>query len=60
MQSILNVSVFRNCNLVVRMCVTVVCSETENLKFCSIKVYIRATNALLAEKILRFGEIYTT
>ena len=29
----------------------VTCSETENLRFCSAKTYIRATNILLAEKM---------
>ena len=44
----------------VRMCVMNVGLESEILRFCSTKVYIRATNVLLAEKNLRFGEIYVT
>ena len=44
----------------VRMCIMVVCSETENLRFCSVKVYIKATNLFLAEKSLRFDEICVT
>ena len=37
----------------VKLCIMSVASETENLRFCSVKVYINATNAFLAEKILR-------
>ena len=37
----------------VRMRIMVACSETENLRFCSVKSYINATNVLLAEKTLR-------
>ena len=44
----------------VKLCIMSVASETENLRFCNTKVYIRATNVLLAEKNLRFGEIYVT
>ena len=44
----------------VRMCIMSVASETEILRFCSTKAYVRATDVLLAEKILRFGEIYVT
>ena len=43
-----------------RMCIMNVGLKTEILRFCSIKAYIRATNVLLAEKNLRFGEIYVT
>ena len=37
----------------VRMCIMNVGLESENLRFCSVKIYINATNALLAEKTLR-------
>ena len=37
----------------VRMCIMNVGLETENLRFCSVLIYIDATNALLAEKSLR-------
>ena len=42
------------------MCVMNVGLETENLKFCSVKIYIRATNVLLAEKKFEIGEICVT
>ena len=35
------------------MCIMNVGLETENLRFCSVKTYISATSALLAEKSLR-------
>ena len=44
----------------VRMCIMIVGLETENLRFCSVLIYINTTKVLLAEKILRFGEIYVT
>ena len=44
----------------VRMCIMNVGSETENLRFCSIEIYINTTNVLLAEKNLRLGEICVT
>ena len=34
--------------------------ESENLRFCSIGIYINTTNVLLAEKNLRLGEICVT
>ena len=37
----------------VRMCIINVGLESENLMFCSVKIYISTTNALLAEKSLR-------
>ena len=37
----------------VRMCIMSVASESEILRFCSVKVYIKATNVLLAEENLR-------
>ena len=37
----------------VRMCSMSVGLESENLRFCSIGIYINTTNVLLAEKILR-------
>ena len=35
------------------MCTIAACSETENLRFCSVEIYVNATNALFAEKNLR-------
>ena len=43
-----------------RMCIMNVGLETEILRFCSVLIYINTTKVLLAEKILRFGEIYVT
>ena len=37
----------------VRMCIMNVGLESENLRFCSVRIYINATNVLLAEKSLR-------
>ena len=42
------------------MCIMDVGSGSENLRFCSVLIYIDATNALLAEKSLRFDEICVT
>ena len=37
----------------VRICIMNVGLEGENLRFCSVLIYINTTNALLAEKSLR-------
>jgi hypothetical protein len=34
--------------------------ESENLRFCSIEIYINTTNVLPAEKKFEDGEIYVT
>ena len=42
------------------MCVMNVGSGSGILRFCSVLIYINTTNALLAEKSLRFDEICVT
>ena len=42
------------------MCVMNVGLGSEILRFCSVKIYISATNVLLAEKKFEIGEICTT
>ena len=44
---------FKTVVFLARMYVTVTYSETESLRFCSVKIYIDATNVLFAEKNLR-------
>ena len=44
----------------VRACIMIVGLESENLRFCSIEIYINTTNVLLAEKKFEDGEIYVT
>ena len=44
----------------VRTCIINVGWESEILRFCSVKIYVSATNVLLAEKSLRFDEICIT
>ena len=60
MGSIFDVSVFETVVFFVRMCVMMACSETENLRFCSVLIYVSATDLFLAEKSLRFDEICVT
>ena len=42
------------------MCVINVGLESENLRFCSVLIYVSATDLFLAEKSLRFDEICAT
>ena len=42
------------------MCVMNVGSGSENWRFCSVLIYVSATDAVLAEKSLRFDEICAT
>ena len=42
------------------MCVMNVGSGSEILMFCSVRIYINATDIFLAEKSLRFDEICVT
>ena len=44
----------------VRMCIINVGLESEIFRFCSVRIYVSATNVLLAEKSLRFDEICAT
>ena len=44
----------------VRMCITNVGWESEILRFCSVLIYVSATDLFLAEKSLRFDEICVT
>ena len=44
----------------VRMCIMNVGLESEIFRFCSVLIYVSATDALLAEKSLRFDEICVT
>ena len=46
--------------LLVRMCVMNVGLESEILRFCSVLIYVSATDLFLAEKSLRFDEICDT
>ena len=44
----------------VRMCIMNVGWESEILRFCSVLIYVSATDFFLAEKSLRFDEICVT
>ena len=42
------------------MCIINVGLETENVRLCSVRIYINATNVLLAEEKFEIGEICVT
>jgi len=43
-----------------RICIMNVGLGSENLRFCSVRIYIDATSVLPAEKKFEIGEIYVT
>ena len=60
MRSILEVLVLKAVVFSVIMCTMNVGSGSRILRFCSVLIYVDATNVLLAEKSLRFDEICVT